>query len=105
MIQWYDERPLNPYAAFLYFECLFRNEFLNSESGDEGKYQYVLRLSVALRELELSVLPRWSELAATYEINNFSDALYEEFEADVKCIIPELEREVTDPECWKTQWG
>jgi hypothetical protein len=59
MIQWYDDRPSEPIAAFIYFETLFRHEFLKLPLSKEGMLSYVWRLLVAKHELNLPILGKW----------------------------------------------
>jgi hypothetical protein len=59
MIQWYDDRPEGPEEAFIWFETLFRKQFLAEQASKERKLEYVLRLLVARRELQLQIFSQW----------------------------------------------
>jgi hypothetical protein len=107
MIQFYDDRPGDPIAAFIYFETVFRADLLKSSSNGpyEHDYQnphaYAYRLLIAKRELELSILPEW-EFRRGYSVTEFrkemylrfhrefDDEMFVRFQQDVRSILPTL---------------
>jgi hypothetical protein len=52
LIQWYDDRPEDPAEAFVWFEELFRKQFLTEPLTEAGMMEYMLRVVTAKRELE-----------------------------------------------------
>ena len=107
MIQWYDDRPGDPTASFIYFERIFRKQFLASPLSKDGMQNYVMRLLVAKRELRLSILPKW-EFRQGYENEfeqemfsrfnrQFDEEMFLSFQRDVLSIIPILKEKLADP--------
>jgi hypothetical protein len=94
MIQFYDDRPTDPLAAFVYFESVFRRQFLiGGHLSKEKMHNYASRLLIAKRELELSILPEWNLPLgenAKDTIEGFSKEMFERFQRDVISILPEL---------------
>jgi hypothetical protein len=90
MIQFYEDRPADPLAAFVYFESVFRRQFLAGDCPSEKEmHDYVVRLLIAKRELEISVLSEWN-LPEEYSIEGFSKGTFVRFQRDVISILPEL---------------
>lgn len=102
MIQFYDDRPDDPIAAFIYFETVFRWRFI-SEPSPETRFEYVCRLLTAARELGLSILPDWEIQSGrehlVAELKNekllrlhgeFNEAMFSRFQQDVRSILPTL---------------
>jgi hypothetical protein len=52
LIQFYDDRPEDPAEAFVWFEELFRKQFLTEPLTEAGTMEYMLRVLAAKRELE-----------------------------------------------------
>jgi hypothetical protein len=99
MIQFYDDRPGDPLAAFIYFETIFRADLLRNHYHNPHAYAY--RLLVVKRELELSILPQWEFCRGHFYTEfrkemylrfhrEFDDEMFVRFQQDVQSILPTL---------------
>ena len=98
MIQFYEDRPCDPFEAFIYFETVFRSQFLTGALSNDNMGNYVMRLLIAKRELELSILPEWEfqgyqnedfEEAILLRFHRpFDETIFFRFEGDVLAILP-----------------
>jgi hypothetical protein len=101
MIQWYDDRPEGPEEAFIWFETLFRKQFLAEQASKERKLEYVLRLLVARRELQLRIFPQWPTEYTAEKLQNeivahfgreFDEQIFKTFEDEVFAALPKLKQ-------------
>jgi hypothetical protein len=108
MIQFYDDRPGDPVAAFIYFEDIFRQQFLMAPLSNEGMKEYVQRLLIAQIELELCIFPSWDhgklldwnkfdhEVFLRFK-RQFDDKVFLEFESEFLSIISTFKKILADP--------
>jgi hypothetical protein len=93
MIQFYDDRPADPREAFIYFENVFRNQFLaNASPSIDEKREYVSGLLVAKRELKLAVLPEWRLPDGKYCLTQFDEAMFQRFNRDLAFTLVDLKK-------------
>jgi hypothetical protein len=123
MIQWYDDRPSEPIAAFIYFETLFRQQFLNLPLSKEKMLNYVWRLSVAKHELYLPILRKWGarphrsseefedeilyspekfedEIVSIFQ-KPFDEDLFLRFEEEILSLLPKLKQSLANVQIFR----
>ena len=107
MKQFYD-CPDDPATAFLYMESIFREDFLHNREDPtvpptcvtgNRKREYVLRVLIAVRELELDVLAKWAGFERDYQLVYFDDHLISAFTSDVDMTIPKM-KSISEPDRW-----
>ena len=118
MIQFYDERPADPLDAFVWFEDLFRRQFLTGSSpaptmvtapapdkdpSVDGMREYVFRLLIVKRELATdrgagerimaAVIPYWDFW--TYSPDEFENKVHARFGSNFnESIFRRFEKDV-----------
>jgi hypothetical protein len=71
MLQFFDELPADPFEAFVYVENVFRKVLVNSSFLPKDMHDYMAKLLVAKRELDLTILPNWRLPEGQYELARF----------------------------------